>query len=271
MLLDFVWATWAGQATKLLLDIGEKRLPLAEVVLRCMRKTSIEVNVLHGNVAAGACLQCNMWQHALDVTSELATHYTEGDITSVSTRVRACMQRGHWPLALSDMKTMQNMKAGIGRYTKAVLAPSKSANAWDVALWFHFWLANFRLDPDPVSTAEVLSSCKGDRGWQHAVEVHEGISFPPRDLNLNTYLDALCIGGQWCASYDLFLQMPGLRVMPDLVTANTVVNAAPWKLAWITFSESLGVHFIFHSVVSFTSLSPSMKCLKLDESSMKSA
>ena len=227
-----------------------------------MRKTSIEVNVLHSNVAAGACLQCNMWQHALDVTSELATHYTEGDITSVSTRIRACMQRGHWPLALSDMKTMQNMKAGIGRYTKAVLAPSKSANAWDVALWFHFWLA---------STAEVLSSCKGDRGWQHAVEVHEGISFPPRDLNLNTYLDALCIGGQWCASYDLFLQMPGLRVMPDLVTANTVVNAAPWKLAWITFSESLGVHFIFHSVVSFTSLSPSMKCLKLDESSMKSA
>ena len=198
--------------------------------------------MLHSNVAAGACLQCQQWQHALEVTSQLATSRVEQDIISVSTSVRASMHGSFWSLALSDIKSMQSMKAGISRYTKAILAPLRTVNAWTAALWFHFWLANNRLDPDAVSTSEVLSACKIKGHWQQAVQVHEGISFCPRDLNLNTYLDVLCVGGQWRASCAWFPQMPGLRVMPDLVTANTVMNAAPWKLSWIAFAESLGVY-----------------------------
>ena len=127
--------------------------------------------------------------------------------------------------------------AAISRYTKAILVPLKSTNAWDIALWFHFFLVDFRLDPDPVSTAEVLSACKVGNHWQDAIKIQEDICFPPKSLNLNTFLDVLSYGGQWCASYASLLRMPGMRIMPDVISANTVINAAPWEMSWVAFSQ----------------------------------
>lgn len=211
-----------------------------------MRKSSIEVNVLHNNAAAGACLQCNMWQQALLLTGQLAEQYTERDVVSISTSVRASMEGSHWSLSLSSFKTMQSLDAGISRYTKAILVPLKSTNAWDIALWFHSFLVDFRLDPDPVSTAEVLSACKVGNHWQDAIKIQEEICFPPKSLNLNTFLDVLSYGGQWCASCASLLRMPGMRIMPDLISANTVINAAPWEMSWVAFSQWLGFVRVFN-------------------------
>ncbi len=238
------------KATKLLQEVGEKRLPFAKTVLKCMRKSSIEVNVLHNNAAAGAFLQCNMWQQALLLTGQLEEQYTERDVVSISTSVRASMEGSHWSLSLSSFRTMQSLDAGISRYTKAILVPLKSTNAWDIALWFHFFLVDFRLDPDPVSTAEVLSACKVGNHWQDAIRIQEEICFPPKSLNLNTFLDVLSYGGQWCASYASLLRMPGMRIMPDLISANTVINAAPWEMSWVAFSQWLGFVCLICSLLS---------------------
>eukprot|EP00434_Breviolum_minutum_P004029 symbB.v1.2.003546.t1/scaffold196.1/size274459/18 len=217
---------------------------LALHILRAMKETSIEVDVISYSAAISACEKALQWERALELLAEMRTEEIVPNMITVNAAISACSNGIKWHLALQ----LLSFSASDGLFQVRQHADATTQSALITALGFALEWESALLQlsiPSPMTLDTVavnsgISACERAERWSNAIQLLEYLTvlrLAGSVLTYNSVLDGCVRAAQWTQGLNALQSLCGALLKPD-VTTQAVVVMIPGQMD--IFMEELG-------------------------------
>eukprot|EP00435_Cladocopium_sp_Y103_P058626 s283_g20.t1 len=196
------------------LDAPSDQKAMAE--LRLLRLQGVQVNAFHYT----RCLGSN-WEEASNLLIDLALHAVPRDIYCFNGAANLSGKANRWLQALGLLRTARRANFQWDEYSLGILSHALRDHRWQAAVHVVSKGEGLYFAERHVSSSFALNAMATASKWQCLLSCDATSTL---EANL-----ALRMGSDlWQLSMAKFWQMPGLRLLPDLSTFNTLLSCSPW-------------------------------------------
>ena len=161
------WKAWREEpkkATVVLRRLAEEKVPLALMVLDCMKHSTVETNILHWNPVIFELSKTDEWQHSVELLLSVMRSQVLPDIQSFSSICNAASRADAWLLALRVLQDMPRMQVQPNERIYNIVA-SCSSSHWQIAKTLLDNMMICGILPDAITFSTVAACTPSVMTW----------------------------------------------------------------------------------------------------------
>ena len=161
------WKAWREEpkkATVVLRRLAEEKVPLALLVLDCMKRSTVETNIRHWNPVIFELSKTHEWQHSVELLLSVMRSQVPPDIQSFSSICNAASRADAWLLALRVLQDMPRMQVQPNERIYNIVASCCSSH-WQIAKTLLDDMMICGILPDAITFSTVAACSPSVMTW----------------------------------------------------------------------------------------------------------